>query len=209
MMDDKVKVLRVIAYQKFKINIGEDDGYSDELKDIRDWADDTYIGSRERISKVTKEGKWSVYMDSHKILYYILTFDQYPDRLVGVLCQEAEAVVLKFYEGKISESEANKELRIIKDKFCNPESFDQITATKDTLEQCQIQMGSNIHDLATNAQNLDKLQLNAVEVNDTASAFQKGAGDLERIFFWRKIRFYVIVSLVAAFGLFLIYKLIS
>ena len=139
MMDEKVKVLKVIGLGSFRANIGDDDGYSRELKTMTDWIEENGYSYGEIYKKHKSEGKWSVMVDGSKFAYFLLTQDTYADRLSGALLRDTEAVMIKLIQGHASEKEINKSVRQLKDRYCSPEEFDQITAANCKVDQVQVQ----------------------------------------------------------------------
>jgi hypothetical protein len=155
MMDEKIKVLKVKGIGNFKANFGNDEGYTNEIQGIIDWIDDLGYSYGSVLKKHKNEGKWSVMVDGNKLAYIVLTKDTYADRLIGNLLHDCEVICSKLVQGYSGEVDCKKSLKQIKDKYCNPEDFDQLTSANNKVEQVQIQLNDNINNLAMNQGNLE------------------------------------------------------
>ena len=94
-MDEKIRCLKVLSLGTFKANLGDDNGYTNQLQEIRDWIDDLGYSYGSIMKKHKSEGKWSVLVDGNKLGYFVLTDMTYQDRILGQLLQESEKLCTK------------------------------------------------------------------------------------------------------------------
>merc|ERR1711865_39063 len=109
-------------------------------------------------------------------------------------------------KGACNQVNVENEVNKLKLKYQNPEDFDKISAANNKIEQAQSQLNENITNLVSNQQNLEQLEINAMDVNDTASKFQRGAADLERVMWMRKMKMKIAIGVVMFVLAILFYK---
>jgi len=154
-MDEKIRCFKVLSLGPFKANLGDDDGFTEQLQEIKNWVDDCGYSYGSLMKKHKSEGKWSVLVDGNKLGYFVLTDMTYQDRIINNLIHDAEILCTKLVDGHNSVKEVNKGLKQLKNKYCKPEDFDKLQAANTKIDQIQIQMKDNMNDLVNNQGNLE------------------------------------------------------
>lgn len=128
----------------------------------------------------------------------------YPDRhafnLLGELMtivqgQGSGSSVKELEAGGLSRS-LKRAVKDLMDRYDKPAAFDRTSSVRSKVESVKDAMQENVKKILENQANVETLQNKTENLASSASQFNKSAGDLSRMMWWRKVKVSILLGIV-------------
>lgn len=128
----------------------------------------------------------------------------YPDRHAFNLLTEFAGIVQSQSNGSsLSEIEAGslsrplkKSLKELMDRYDKPASLDRTISVRNKVDSVKGVMQENVKKILENQASVETLQNKTDGLASSASQFNKSAGDLSRMMWWRKVKVSILLGIV-------------
>ncbi|CAD8171112.1 unnamed protein product [Paramecium octaurelia] len=157
--------------------------------------------AEERVTLKTANGVWRYKLDENKIAYALLATESYPDRQIHAMIREIEKELKKmpdYVDAQPNDVEkyAKIWMKQLHEKYDNLAGVDKVYAAQQKVEEVQIVMEENIHNMINNGQQLDNLDEKAENLKNQSKQFQQQSHELAKIMYWRNMKLKILIGLI-------------
>lgn len=164
---------------------------SNEASEILENLQNLLISNNDRKNIETDSGIWCCTKSSN-VSYFGLVNNNYPDRLSFQMLKELEQKYSNFNNNQdldLFKKEGNKLIL----KYNSPEKFDKLSRAQNDVNNIKGDMQKNVDKLIDNQEDLDDLENQTQKMKNNADVFNKESKSLERVMFWKNIKFWVFI----------------
>ncbi|OQR94989.1 hypothetical protein ACHHYP_00625 [Achlya hypogyna] len=141
-------------------------------------------------------------LDSGNFVYFAVTTGDYPIRVAHQMLNDVEAqfaagfaaMALTLKKDQPAGAECNKVLSTIATTYEDRTKIDKLSLVKMQVEGVKETMKDSINIALSNGEKLETLEQKSTELSDNAKMFHKGATDLHRQMWLRKLRLFVAIG---------------